>query len=167
MVQFNELSVSPDAKTMTIEPNTKYKERLAAAELFAKETKAGFWGTVEPVPGAAEALQRLMKKGHDLYIVTATEYEHLYEKMQDLLFRYFPFLTWSHVIITSRKQMIRGDVLIDDGPHNLIGGAYKKILFDAPHNRDFDAEANGMVRVHDWAEVERVIEKLESITEEP
>lgn len=33
------------ARTMTIEPNTKYKERLAAAELFAKETKAGFWGT--------------------------------------------------------------------------------------------------------------------------
>ena len=33
------------ARTMTIEPNTKYKERLAAAELLAKETKAGFWGT--------------------------------------------------------------------------------------------------------------------------
>ena len=29
---------------MTIEPNTKYKERLAAAELLAKETKVGFWG---------------------------------------------------------------------------------------------------------------------------
>ena len=33
------------ARTMTIEPNTKYKERFAAAELVAKETKAGFWGT--------------------------------------------------------------------------------------------------------------------------
>ena len=33
------------ARTMTIEPNTKYKERLAAAELFAKETKTGFWKT--------------------------------------------------------------------------------------------------------------------------
>lgn len=32
------------ARTMTIEPNTKYKERLAAAELLAKETKVGFWG---------------------------------------------------------------------------------------------------------------------------
>lgn len=33
------------ARTMTIEPNTKYKERLAAAELIAKETKEGFWKT--------------------------------------------------------------------------------------------------------------------------
>ena len=33
------------ARTMTIEPNTIYKERFAAAELVAKETKSGFWGT--------------------------------------------------------------------------------------------------------------------------
>ena len=33
------------ARTMTIEPNTKYKERFATAELVAEETKAGFWGT--------------------------------------------------------------------------------------------------------------------------
>ena len=33
------------ARTMTIEPNTKYQERLAAAELAAKESKVGFWGT--------------------------------------------------------------------------------------------------------------------------
>ena len=28
--------------------------------------------------------------------------------------------------------------MIDDGIHNLIGGEYKKILFDAPYNRSFD-----------------------------
>jgi hypothetical protein len=43
--------------------------------------------------------------------------------------------------------MIRGDVLIDDGIHNLEGGDYKKILFTAAHNRNYDAEANGMIRV--------------------
>lgn len=39
--------------------------------------------------------------------------------MEDLLFRWFPFITWDQVIITSRKQFIKGDVLIDDGIHNL------------------------------------------------
>ena len=34
-------------------------------------------------------------------------------------------LTWDQVIVTSRKQLIRGDVLIDDGIHNLEGGQYK------------------------------------------
>ena len=28
----------------------------------------------------------------------------------------------------------------------------KKLLMDAPHNRRFDAEANGMTRVMDWSE---------------
>ena len=80
--------------------------------------------------------------------------------MNDLLLKYFPFLTWHQVIITSKKQLIRGDVLIDDGVHNLEGGPYVKILMTAPHNRNYDAEANGMIRVSDWGEIETVISRL-------
>ena len=132
---------------------------LTREQVYGITYEPGFWASVDPVPGAAEALQRLIAKGHEIFIVTATEYEHIYEKMHDLLFRYFPFLTWEQVIITSRKQLIRGDVLIDDGPHNLVGGDYIKILYEAPHNRNYDAEANGMIRVKNWDEVEKVIDK--------
>lgn len=121
---------------------------------------ADFWDTVEPVPGAAEALKHLMDEGHQVYIVTATEYEHVAEKMKGVLFRYFPFISWEQVIITCRKQMIRGDVLIDDGVHNLEGGEYKKILVTAPYNRDYDAEANGMIRVNSWDEIVRIIDNM-------
>ena len=65
------------------------------------------------------------------------------------------------MIITGRKQMIRGDVLIDDGIHNLEGGQYRKILFTAPHNRFYDAEANGMTRVTTWEEVVAIIDGME------
>ena len=132
---------------------------LTREQVYGITYEPGFWASVDPVPDAAETLQRLIDKGHEIFIVTATEYEHIYEKMHDLLFRYFPFLTWDQVIITSRKQMIRGDVLIDDGPHNLIGGEYRKILYDAPHNQNFDAEGNGMIRVRNWDEIETVIGK--------
>ena len=121
----------------------------------------GFWDTVEPVPGAADALRYLMGKGHQVYIVTATEFDHVPEKMERVLFRYFPFLSRDQVIITGRKQMIRGDVLIDDGIHNLEGGEYRKILFTAPYNKDYDAEANGMIRVHSWKEIIEVIDGLQ------
>lgn len=80
--------------------------------------------------------------------------------MDDLLFRRFPFISWDQVIITSRKQLIKGDVLIDDGIHNLEGGDYIKILMTAPHNRDYDAEANGMIRVYNWKQIEEVINQL-------
>ena len=129
-----------------------------------RDGEPGFWKTVEPIPGAAEALQRLMRDGHDVYIVTATTYRSVPEKMDDLLFRYFPFLSWDQVIITRNKQMIRGDVLIDDGIHNLEGGDYAKILMTAPHNRDYDAKANGMIRVENWDQIEAEIRKLEQAT---
>ena len=80
--------------------------------------------------------------------------------MEDLLFRWFPFITWDQVIIAKRKQLIRGDVLIDDGIHNLEGGEYIKILMTAPHNRSYDAEGNGMIRVNSWKEIEKVIDGL-------
>ena len=120
-----------------------------------------FWEDVRPVPGAAEGLKHFMDEGHEVYIVTATECEHVAEKMKGVLFRYFPFISWERVIITSRKQLIRGDVLIDDGIHNLEGGAYRKILFTAPYNRDYDAEANGMIRVNSWDEIVRAVDNMQ------
>ena len=128
--------------------------------IYVVTYEPGFWSAVEPMPGAAEALRHFMDEGHEVYIVTATEIEHVEEKMKCLLFRYFPFLSWSQVIITSRKQLIRGDVLIDDGIHNLEGGDYRKILFTAPHNRRYDAEGNGMIRVHTWEEAVAVIDRM-------
>lgn len=133
---------------------------LSFEQVYEIPVQPGFWKTVEPIPGAAEALQRFMAAGHEVYIVTATPYLSVPEKMTDLLFRCFPFLTWDQLIITSRKQLIRGDVLIDDGTHNLEGGDYIKILMTAPHNLSYDAEANGMIRVSNWAEVESVIQAL-------
>ena len=134
---------------------------LTWEQIYAIPMQPGFWKTVEPMEGAAEALQRMIAAGHEVFIVTATPYEVMFEKMSEVLFRYFPFLTWDQVIVTSRKQLIRGDVLIDDGIHNLEGGQYRKILMTAHHNLYYDAEANGMVRVRTWEEVEQVIAQME------
>ncbi|MBO6092021.1 MAG: hypothetical protein J6P40_00095, partial [Oscillospiraceae bacterium] len=89
-------------------------EGLTRKQIYDVTYEPGFWSSVEPMPGAAEALKHFMEEGHEVFIVTATEIEHVEEKMKGLLFRYFPFLSWEQVIITSRKQMIRGDVMIDD-----------------------------------------------------
>lgn len=139
---------------------------LTRQQVYDIPMQPGFWKTVDPMPGAAEVLQRFMAGGHNVFIVTATPHESVPEKMEDLLFRYFPFLTWDQVIVTSRKQMIRGDVLIDDGVHNLEGGDYIKILMTAPHNRSYDARAHGMIRVSTWEEIEDVIRRLEKQEEE-
>ena len=46
--------------------------------------------------------------------------------------------------------------------NNLEGGDYLKIMFTAPHNRAYDAEGNGMIRVHAWDEVVRIIDGMQS-----
>ena len=50
--------------------------------------------------------------------------------------------------------------LIDDGIHNLEGGEYRKILFTRPYNLHYDAEANGMIRVHTWDEIAAIIDNM-------
>lgn len=69
----------------------------------------------------------------------------------------FPFLDTNHIIIAHNKQMVRGDVLIDDGPHNLVNGQYFRILFDAPHNRGFNEKKYGMYRAVGWEQVYQLI----------
>jgi len=133
---------------------------LTHDQVFAVECEDSLWDRVRPMPGADEGLRTLLADGHTVYIVTATKYQTLRSKMEKVLFRYFPYLTWDQVIITSHKELIRGDVLIDDGPHNLSRGEYRKILFDACHNRSFDETAVGAVRVKNWAEACAEVRKI-------
>lgn len=130
---------------------------ISPSKLFGALEDEELWKMVRPKPGAVEYVKKIMDDGHDVFIVTSSHYKTLIPKMEYVLFRYFPYLTWDHVIITSHKQMIRGDVLIDDGVHNHIGGEYFNILMDAPHNRGYNAEQNDMLRVKTWPEVYKAI----------
>ena len=133
---------------------------LTWEQVYAIPMRPGFWRNVEPIPGAAETLKKWMDEGHEVLIVTATPFDSVPEKIGGYLFEHFPFLSWDQVIITGRKQRVKGDVLIDDGPHNLEGGEYHKILVTAPHNKTYDAEAHGMIRVNNWQEIECAVAGL-------
>jgi 5'(3')-deoxyribonucleotidase len=129
---------------------------LTREQIFGAVYDNDLWRRITPIPGSVEVLQKLHREGHQLYMVTATDYRTCKTKVERLL-ELFPFLDWEHIIVASRKQMVRGDILIDDAPHNLIGGEYFKILFDRPHNRSYDAAANGMLRLRTWEEIDTAI----------
>ena len=133
---------------------------LTREQIYSPLCDPELWKAVPPKEGAAKYMSMLLEDGHEIYIVTTSDYRTIKTKTEEVLFKYFPFIDWNHVIITSSKQMIRGDVLIDDGIHNLIDGEYEKILFDAPYNRNFNAEAHGIVRVSNWEEIYELITSL-------
>ena len=60
------------------------------------------------------------------------------------------------------RQIVKGDILVDDGLHNLYDGSYIKVLFDKPWNRNVDkSKLTDIVhRVHDWNEIVDLIKEL-------
>ena len=131
---------------------------LTEKEVYQPLYENELWRLLSPRPTSVEYLKRMIDEKHDVLIVTASVYQTLPVKM-DWLFAKFPFLSWENVIITRRKQLIKADVLIDDGIHNLENGEYFKILMDSPNNRDYDAEGNNMIRVYTLKEAYEAINK--------
>lgn len=131
---------------------TKAFPTLTKEQVFDVLHTDEIWKRITPLPGAVEVLQKLHNEGHELYMVTASDYRTCKPKV-DRLLELFPFLDWKHIIVTNNKQIVRGDILIDDGPHNLVGGDYFKILFDRPHNHSFDAASTGILRLYTWEEI--------------
>lgn len=133
---------------------------LTREQIFAPLSELGFWKTVKPMDGAADTLKWMIDCGHSVYIVTASYYTTVAPKVKECLLVHFPFISWDQVIVTSHKQLVRGDVLFDDAPHNLEGGSYFKVLVNAPHNMSYDAEKNGMTRMESWVEARGIVESL-------
>lgn len=129
---------------------TKFFPTLTKEQVFEPLHIDYFWKTVEPKAGAIKYVKKFVDDGFNVYLCTTTDYRNVKPKYEYIIMRYFPFIPWRNVIITDRKQMIKADFLIDDGVHNHEGGDYIKILVSAPHNRGYDAEANGMVRSDSW-----------------
>ena len=128
---------------------------LTKDEVFAPMQEKGFWNNLERIPGCFEILKEINDK-HILRIVTATHYSTCSVKIKRIL-ELYPFLRWNQFIITSHKQLVHGDYLIDDGVHNIVGGDYQGILFSRPHNQLFDATAAGVIRVSEWEEIRSII----------
>ena len=129
---------------------------LTKEELFVPLKDPSFWGSLSPMPFAQDVVRQLIDDGPVDKVVTSSHYSTVPPKMA-WLFQHYPFLCWKDVIIAHDKTLINGDVLIDDGIHSLENAIYKKLLFDQPHNRSYDAEEHGMIRVHDWKEIYHII----------
>ena len=140
---------------------TKAFPTLTPNEIFKPLLEEALWERVIPLPKAYDNICKLKYDGHKVYVVTTSNPVTVPIKLQKVLFKYFPFFTYNDVIITSHKQLIIGDVLVDDAPHNLEGDTtYAKILISAPHNRSFDERTIGATRAEDWDEIYELINNL-------
>lgn len=124
--------------------NVKYKD-VKDYDLAKSFTKASmdqildillvenFWESVEPFKHS-KYLKKLNDE-FDLYIATKTDYRLLERKVNRLLIL-FPFLNPDQIICIHDKSLLRVDWLVDDCVDNLDNGKFKKIVLDAPYNKE-------------------------------
>ena len=138
----------------------KFFPLLTKEQVYEPLNEPDFWKNVKPKQGAVEYVKKLQDDGFKIYLCTSTDYRNIKPKYEEVIQKYFPYIEWKQIIVTSNKQMIEADFLVDDGVHNLKGGKFVKILMDAPHNRNFNAEENDMFRVKDWETTYSLIKTL-------
>lgn len=107
-------------------------------EIYGPLETDDFWDSVVPLPYARTYLEKLLKEGCTIRVVTASHPKTVDAKLSRALYPYFNFIGYKDVIIAYDKSCIQADVLIDDGPHNLKNFNGLRFLIDAPHNQDAD-----------------------------
>ena len=137
---------------------SKQYPALTREELYAPLNSPEFWDEVHIKPEAPEVIERLLAAGHEIYVVTSSQYNILSFKFDKCLFAHFPYLTKKNVIITYNKSLINVDLLLDDGVHNFKDFSGIKVVFDAPYNQKFEAD----YRVASWKEFYLLITQLTS-----
>lgn len=134
----------------SIYPDLTYEELLEPLQTIE------FWEGVQAKPDAPKYIRLLQKDGHVIRVVTSSHYTTLDRKIDCMLFRLFPFLSWDDVVVTQDKGQLKGDVLIDDNPAFMDGFDGVKLLMDAPHNQ----LEHTITRVYDWKEIYDIISSL-------
>lgn len=134
---------------------------LTSEQLYEPLKMRELWESVEEIPNAGYYMQKLMSEGDEIILVTSSHYSGVNNKVEYMINRLFPFIGWDNVIMTRKKHLVRGDVMIDDYEQNLLHGKWSlKILVDAPYNRDFDNEKHKIKRAKSWDEIYSFIKEL-------
>lgn len=116
---------------------------------------AQFWDNVKPYPNAIKVIENLVDEGNEVYIVTASFFIPSLSKKINNTLSWFNFsaINESNIIIAKRKDIIEGDVLIDDGLHNCEAYPGMVLLYNQPWNQKKD----WTFRAHNWNEVDEML----------
>lgn len=135
----------------------KYVKPECGLKIYDYLEEPGLFLELQPLPDAIEVLTRLHKI-YDILIVTSSVTNAFAEK-EMWIEKYLPFIGKYNLIFSHRKNMIAGDLLFDDAPHNLIefsSTGRVAVAMDYPYNRDVHVP-----RVGSWLEFEEFLKNEE------
>lgn len=109
--------------------------------------------------GAQEFIREIQKRGHDIVILTAVYPEFASIRAAKII-EEFPEIKKENIILSSRKDLVNVDILIDDAPHNINDTPAKyPILFRRPWNY----KMTGLISVSSYDEILYFIDKVSDL----
>lgn len=127
-----------------------------------------FWEEeVSLIDGAKDAIKYFVNYKHDIYFVTASNVFNPALSTKLFCLKTFMGFTdkWlnNHIIITQHKELVQGDILIDDCAENvykwIVGSSPRKfgLLFGQPWNKDNEYN---LYPHASWSEIKDIIYHL-------
>ena len=118
-------------------------------------SKPSFFKKQRPYPGAQDFVRKLTEKA-EVYIMTAVPVCAMGVRAE-MVKKYFPEISSDHIILTSSKDMVNIDVLLDDAPHNIIKS---KAKFPVVMRRPWNSELTGVLSVTSYNEFLILIDEI-------
>jgi 5'-nucleotidase len=128
-----------------------------AAAFAAAMASPGFYVDLEPIDGAAEALNAMIDAGHVVFLCSTPDSTNATcpSDKRDWAEKHLGRGWGRRLILSHDKTLIRGDYLIDDKP--VITGElvpeWEHVLFDQPYNRHITDRR----RITDWSQWAEVL----------
>lgn len=116
-----------------------------------------FWTKNMPVYEEAIPIVRDLYEKHDVYILSTPyiKYDLCIAAKMQWMEKHFPFFDKTKMIFTWHKELLKGDVLIDDKPSNLESFCGKKITIKYPYNKHCQVDLSA----NNWNEIKEYFEK--------
>lgn len=114
-----------------------------------------FWDRIAVNPVAIQVIENWIKEGHKVYLVTASSYNQMLGYKINKTVENFNHLLLDskNVIVAHNKNMIKGDLLIDDSEANLANFDGKTICYAQPWNKDYQGK-----RTDSWFMIEHMVD---------
>lgn len=123
-------------------------------EIVSKVMATMNYRSLEPLPGAVDALHGMLDHGFDVLICTAPwSPNKLCMSDKERWIEEHLGLEWhSRIIISHDKTLVHGTILVDDKPEikGRISPSWQQIMFDQPYNRS--GAALEIPRLLSWEE---------------
>lgn len=134
---------------------SKVVKKSCGKKIYNYINEDGYFAKLKPIDGAIESLKILHREGHEIIIVSSPSASP--ESYRDKIIwcdKYLPFIPRENIILTKKKYLIKGDILIDDSTENIR--LYRKhwpsstiLSIIYPHNAD--AEQYSAMMFSDWS----------------